>query len=419
MWRFLSDAGVTLASHAVSAIGNLAVQVFVARNLSLDDYGKYSILQAVVSLVEAIFVARSGEVALYTLGRVWANDGEDFVWWRKLLAKNDFRLNILIYLLTILLSWSASLLIKFDWKAMVLMALTIPLQIGYGVSKSVFVLAGHLKEQARLEMYMLFFFCIAAPVLTSIFGLIGLMFAIVAERAAKTILARRMSESLWPKLGQIRPYGLDRPPPSISLGAGNIHSVVRNTFLNAAQQGDIILVSIFRGEEAAGIYKVAKSIANLPIRAVNPLWYALRPKIVLCIKQRKFRRLKSMLNISSLIVFLFGCFMGWPVYLLIQRLILIMYGQKYEAAGGIALVLLVGTWVSGATFGWLSFACVMSSRKALGAIVYFLWCSGILIGGVFIGKNSGIEMALVVAVSMIVSSVFGWWCFAFRDVWEA
>jgi O-antigen/teichoic acid export membrane protein len=418
MWRYISDAGIILISHFISAIGTFGIQIFLTQTLTLNEYGQYSILQATVSLIEGIFLARSGEVAMFVLGRAWATESGDFSILRRSLVGNDLRINLFIYLMVVIIGWLFGSVINLRFDLLVVLALTVPAQVGYGVSKSVFVLGGHLKKQAQFEVAMLLFYSLLAVMLSVYFGINGLIVAIVIERITKTVVARKMTDGLWPELKKVKIKSNYDSELLTQVRSGNVHAVIRNALMNAASQGDILLISILRGQEAAGLYKVGKSIAAIPIKAINPLWYALRPRIVSFIRAKMFRELRSTLNRASLAVFLLGILIAWPIFYRGEWLVGYLFGMRYVSAFEISLWLMIGTWVSGASLGWLSFACVMSRQKVLGSVINLIWFLGTLIGGFMFGSQSNVHMAIVTSASMVLSSLVGWWVFMRDSVWS-
>src|SRR5688572_13104550 len=97
MKRYLSDAALAASSQALGAFVTLGVQVASVRLLSPAEYGAYATAAAIVALVEGVFIARGGEVALASLGRHWSKDTTRARWYWRHLIRNDWKLNWIIF----------------------------------------------------------------------------------------------------------------------------------------------------------------------------------------------------------------------------------------------------------------------------------------------------------------------------------
>lgn len=417
MRRFLSDAAFTVTSQLVSAMGALVIQIYVARTVSLGDYGRYAVIQSFVLVVEAIFVARGGEVALQYIGQYWKVDMPRALWYRVRLGRLDARMNVFIYLLVVFVGYLLSARLNFRWDWLALLALSIPAQIGYGVWKSIFIVDGRLKNLAYLEIICSVLLVILTISFTTWLGIRGLLIAFVLGGAVKTLLTRSISQGYWPSgLVAVPPGEYDEMAMS-RFRSANIHSIVRNAFTTGASQGDLLLVNALRGPEAAGLYKAAKTIAAIPIRAVTPAWVALRPRIMASMRNHDVGRVRRLLILPGALLAGLGVIGALPLARYGEALVTFAFGDTYCAATSVALWLLLGTWVFGAVSGWLNFACVITSRKIAGSMIYFIWLAGIIVGGVLWGKESATAMGMVAAASMALAALAGWVYFMRADAW--
>lgn len=418
MIRFFSDAVFITASQFVSAIGTFIVQVYVVRTVQVSDYGQYAAIQALVSLVEAVFVARGGEVALQFIGQYWQVDMARALGYRSRLDYLEARLNFLIYFFVVMAGYSLSAVLNFRWGWLALLALTIPSQIGYGVSKGVFIVAGRLKSLAVLEMICTAVFVVLAITCTAWLGIQGLLIALVVNSVVKTALARWFSKDFWSAGLVAVASGYDDELNKSLFRSANIHSIVRNTFMNGASHGDVLLVSALRGPEAAGLYKAAKTIAAIPVRAVAPAWIALRPRIMASWRKHDVHRIRLLLILPGALLTAFGVIGIFPLVKCGEVLVTLAFGDSYRAATAVALWLLLGTWILGAVTGWLNFACAITTRKMAGSLIYLLWFVCMLAGGVVWGKNSATAMAIVATGSMSLTAFAGWACFMRVSAWS-
>lgn len=417
MRRFLSDAAFTAFSQLVSALAAFAIQVYVARAVSLADYGQYASIQAFVLLVEAIFIARGGEIALQYIGQNWKINMSRALWFSKRLCLLDARFNTLIYFVVIVLGYMLNTILNFNWEWLALLALTIPAQIGYGVFKSTFVVDGRFRQLAYLEII----YSIVLVVLVMLFvawnGILGFVLALALGAAIKTILARAYSQRYWPA-------GLKADPPegvmsynSELFWNANLHSILRNSLMNGASQGDLLILNAMQGPEVAALYKVAKTTAAIPVRVVTPVWVVLRSRIMSSMRRQDFARIRYMLVVAGTVLVAAGAAGAVPLNHFAQPLIALAFGEAYGAASSAALWLLLGTWIFGAVSGWLNFACVITSRKIVGSIIYFVWAVVVLVGGLFWGRESATNMAVVSALGMALASLIGWTYFMRKDAW--
>src|SRR5690606_20963219 len=102
---------------------------------------------AVASLGEAIFVARSGELALQTVGKNWvlaryAQARRDAT----RLLRLDLVLNGVLYAATVALALAVARFTELNAAYISALALMIPAQAGYGVYKSLFISTSKLKQ---------------------------------------------------------------------------------------------------------------------------------------------------------------------------------------------------------------------------------------------------------------------------------
>lgn len=417
MRRFFSDAAFTASSQLFSALSTLGIQIYVVRSVSLGEYGQYAAVQAYVSLIEAIFVARGGEVALQYLGKYWRLNNTYVLWYKHYLVRFDVRMNIAIYAATLLLGYFLGSMFSFKWEWIALLALNIPAQIGYGVWKSVFIVDSKLKQMAYFEIGCSIFLAVVALSASALMGIVGLILAMVLTTLFKTILARQITQRYWP--ANSHPAS---PPPQLNrddnlFRNANVHSVVRNTFMNGAAQGDVLLLNALRGPEAVALYKIAKMIAAIPVRAIAPAWVALRPRIIECMRSNNIKRLHRLLILPASILVVVGGLIAWPLAHYGDTLLALGFGEAYAATLSPALWLMLGTWMFGAISGWLNLACVISPHKTVGTMIYAIWFAGVLLGGLLWGKESATAMAMVAGLSMVIAALAGWGYFLRTDAW--
>ena len=417
MKTFLSDISVIALSQVISAVSILLIQIYVARTVPVAEYGMYASIQATVTLIEAVFVARGGEVALRYIGRHWSINMPLALWYRRKLIQLDVKANLLIYAAIVGSGYLLSFTLNFDPFFLAVLALTIPAQIGYGVWRATFIAAHRLKELAYIEIFYSVLVFLLATGLTSLFAIKGLICGLVIGALTKTLLTRNIAIRFWPKGLMLKEIDYGDSISSASFRQANGHSVFRNALMNGAAQGDIIILNALGGPQSAALYKVAKTIAAIPVRVTAPVWAAIRPRIMAAHRHGEFDLIRKLLVLPALIL----SFIGITAITFLENhltlIIVAMYGEPYQAAGPVVFWLLIGTWIFGAVTGWLNFVCVISNRKSAGSSIYMIWLLAILIGGLLWGDKSEINMAMVAAAGMTLSAIAGWLYFTRRSAW--
>lgn len=417
MKSFFSDISVSALSQVVFAISVLLIQIHVTRTVPVAEYGMYAATQAIVTLIEAVFIARGGEVALQYIGRHWNMNMPLALWYRTKLIRLDVKANLLIYAIIVGTGYLMSSTLSFDPLLLAVLALTIPAQIGYGVWKATLIADHRLKEAAQIEIIYSVLVLMLATGLTSMYGIKGLICGLVIGSFFKTLSTRYIALKYWPKDLLLKEPDDDDAIVKASFRQANGHSVFRNAVMNGATQGDIIILNALGGPQSAAVYKVAKTIAAIPVRVSAPVWAAIRPRIMAAQRHGEFDHLRKLLVLPALTLTLIGLTAITLLDSYLPSLIVALYGEQYQAAGPVVFWLLIGTWIFGAVTGWLSFVCVISNRKTAGSSIYMVWLIAILIGGLLWGSKSEINMAMVAAAGMTLSAIAGWLYFTRRSAW--
>ncbi len=417
MKRFLSDAAFTSVSQLFSAIAALIMQVYVARTVSVTDYGQFAAIQAFVLLVEAVFIARGGEVAMQFVGHNWKTDMPRALWFSKRLCMLDAKYNSIIYLLVVVFGFLLSSFLNFHWGWLAVLALTIPAQIGYGVFKSVFVADGRFRQLALLEIVCSIILIALTLFFVSWLGILGFIVAVVVGAAAKTLLAHQYSQGFWPKDLRVPEADMIVEETTPVFRASNAHSIFRNALMSGSSQGDILLLNALQGAEVAALYKAAKTVAAVPVRVVTPAWVVMRSRILSAMRQRNFQRIRQLLTVSGVFLVVCGVVCAIPLFFYASQIMGLVFGDAYRSASHAAVWLLLGTWMFGAVSGWLNFACVITSRKMAGTLIYFVWAFVVLVGGLMWGAESASNMAMVAALGMGLASLSGWIYFMRDQAW--
>jgi O-antigen/teichoic acid export membrane protein len=404
--RFVSDTFAVASAHGLGALAMLGVQVVLVRVLSLDGYGAFALAQAFVLLFEAVFVPRSGEIALQTIGQAWHQEPGRVQFLAKRLRREELQWNLAIWVILAATAYLLSAQLKIDIALAAGLALAIPLQAGYGVSKAVIVVAHRIKQQSLFEIciHAITLFAVGVGVIMA--GLPGAVAGYVAVAAIKTRIAHFWANRLITK---------DCPPDEASelvvrratFRRLSAIAVWRNGCQAAAQQGDLLIVGSALGNDAAAIYKAAKTIAAVPGRAIAPLWGALRPRLMKAVGTKDRPQMVRLIVWPGVLVLAATV----PIYFLIEFLAPLavrwIFTDSYATAAAPLVILGIGAWIFFGATGWLGFLAIISERKRATTLLFTLNASVILLFGTLLGRDA-MSMAAVVCGAQVITSAAAW-----------
>lgn len=407
---FVHDASWTFASHLGNAVLQLALQILVVRVAAPERFGAYAIVQSIVALVELAVLTRGGEVALQLLGAAWhQGDPRRAALIAERIRRRDVAFAMAAWGGLALAAWPLAAHYAFPAWWLPLLACTIPVQIGYALSKSLFIVTGRLREQARFELR----FAVAQALLGAVgvlaAGIPGLLVALVLAAGIKTAIAARATAGWLPRPGP--EADADRAAVGAEAwGSVERHAASRNLLLAASQQLDVLLLGLWRGPETVAIYKVAKTLAQLPARGAGPIWAAIRPRLMQAWIARDAPRVRRLVAGPALTFLLLGA-IGLPVMLAFAPgLLRLLYGEAYLAAA-VPFVLLLGAgWLTGAATAWFPFWIAVSGAQRSGTVAALCATLALLIGGWAWGDTPE-RMAAVVLASGVVFAGMAWGAF--------
>lgn len=411
MRRLLSDAAYTSASHVTAALMQLALQVYVVRSTSLAAFGSYATALAIAVTAETIFVTRSGELALQFVGRHWVarEPGLAFAAAQKIRAL-DWRINWTLWgaLVASVVLYPGGMTAT-RWYVVVL-GLTIPAQIGFGVSKSMFIATSRLKEQAVFEIGQSAVAVVVGVIGVATYGIAGLIVSQVVVALLKTLAAQAITRRWWPTAVR-NPDTVAKSRAVVDQHAWSrfgLHAVVRNAFMYGTSQVDVLLLAAARGSETVAIYKVAKTVAALPTRAAGAAWGALRPRLLRTWQAGEAKRSLALIGWPSLLMTVGMAIAAVPAGYLADDVLRVLYGPFYTSGSVALLVLLVGNWLFGAATAWFNFWVIISEERGAGTVTYAILFLLTLGGGWTFGTRSPVAMAVAVSVAMVVTSAACW-----------
>ncbi len=401
-WAGLSHVGVSLLQ--------LAVQVVAARSLGAALYGVYGAATAVASTLEVVFVTRSSELALQLIGPAWVRAERGFGY---AIAQRVVQRDVLYYAavfgVTALASPWLGRALQVPAALLVLMVASVPTQVGYGVAKGMFIMTGRVREQARLEMAFAVLQATGCLVGLATAGITGLVAGQVLASLGKSIIAWRMVRPWW-EGGRPTEEDVQRAA-SENWREAELHSMLRNVLQYGASQLDVLVLAGTGTPAAVGVYKVARTLAGLPVRAAGPIWAAIRPRL-LHAWHRGDRRAVRRWVVFPAAMLLAGGMLALP---LIHRFgpaaVTRMYGAAFADAVPVLEVLVLGTWLFGGATAWFPFWVILAARRLTGSLTFGLLFLLTLGGAILFGHRSATAMAWAVALASLVTAVVAWTAF--------
>lgn len=394
--------GYVTFSHFISSVVIFIVQVFLARTLKLTEFGVLAIIQACANLIEGLVISRASDVAMHLIGSNWNKNHSKAIGYIRILAKTEYIWNFSFYFLLLIVAYPLASYLNINYLYFVIIGLSIPAQSGYGVSKSIFVIDGKLKQLALFEISYNIFFLILVLVSVKLYGILGFLWAVVFSAFFKTVVSKLISEKYCSNLF------LDSSDRLKVESFHSSYSIFRSFFTNISTQLDVILLGSIASHESVAIYKVAKSMANIPLKFASPFWSVIRPDILDAMRSSDFYKLKKLIfkpaKFFAILLFPSLIFL----YAVSDYLILKLFGPDYLSSFIPFLILFVGTWIGSAVTGWFGFVAVISESRKTVAMIIFI-SSTLLLISIYFSKGNLILLTSLTSLSVILVSSFIWW----------
>ena len=179
------------------------------------------------------------------------------------------------------------------------------------------------------------------------------------------------------------------------------------TILTIINRGDVILLGTLAGASEVAFYTVARRLADVLLRVVDPIATSIYPQLSTLVSEKKYSEVKTMLlKISSIITIPAFIFLV-VMYFSNQWLIVTFFGADYSKASMPFLVLSINT-VLNAVFFWNR-----SLIQSLGMVKYrfFIYLFGAVICGPLayllipsLG-SFGLAIAMLSCTSIIICAI--------------
>ena len=362
---------VSLLTYS-SILITFLTNVIIVRMLDSGNFGTYAFLIAIISIVEAPLIARGGELYLKNIGELWNNG------YRKMavdrtqdLIKNEKRLYLLVFFLYVVFGIILSVTKDVDPILVSMLALSIPFQTGYSVYKGFIVMTDKPIKLTILEVGFSVTFFTLSILGVYFFKLYGAVVAVSMCAFIKTIVFRWVYRSL---LSNEDVLDLDEKkislPLEVKVDKRSFHSILRNFAHNGIVQLDLIILGILQSAEMVALYKVAKSLAGLPLKISTPIWKVLYPKLVLSVNTRnskeKIRVIQRGIILSSLFLAIVSVF----CFVFGREIIVLLYGQDYIGSFQLFIILTLGYGVFYSVNGWFKIWAALLDNMIIGTVYY-------------------------------------------------
>ncbi len=407
MRRLVSDVSLTALSQVTAMLSLIAIQVFLARSVSIEEFGRLAAALALVQLVEAALVARGTEAALQLLGQHFAGGDGVLKAVSRQLIRYEFIISGVGYLAFAGLALVFAPYFKADGILVAVLAVSILLQVNYGMRKSLFVLHHRIRRQAIFEITFAMLQVLVTAPLIWFFGAWGLVTGVVGSAALKNCLVHLWTDQLWlgPRLAPSVPLG---PAVKHTILISSFHSVTRNILASGAANADVLLLAAIGRPESVALYRVAKSLATVPVKAATPLWVVLRPQLLSALTSNNYDKFCALIVKAACFFAAASVLALIATALLGGTLLVRLYGAPYFAALPALISLVVGACALGAVTGWLLFTATIAARKTISTSIFALQLILICAAGWLFGTSES-GMALVVAGCNITVAVVAWW----------
>ena len=174
----------------------------------------------------------------------------------------------------------------------------------------------------------------------------ALLVVLGAYLLGKAILGLGLIAVAWSQVGRVLGPGWRRADiRSLSsvreMMRFGLTSNLSATAILVFRESEVLWVGLFLSNEAAGLYKVAYTIAGLLSVPADPLILSVYPETNRLVVQRAWVRLKAFLRSVTTLAFVYNIVIGL-VFVVFGRLVLAVFGDQYVAAYPAMLALLAG-----------------------------------------------------------------------------
>jgi O-antigen/teichoic acid export membrane protein len=376
-------------------------QVIIVRMLDISSYGVYAVIAAVISIIEGPLITRGGELALREAGRKWNDDryGEA-VSVINYINRNETSIFWMVYITIVIASFIFSEMI-FDTDPIYLsiLALSIPVQVGYGAYKNFLTITNNIRLQSYTEVLFASFTMLSVVIGILLYGLSGLLAALVLSALVKTRVSKYFYVKTLAGFGVVSDSGQSEGVIQEDFRKRSTSSMFRVLLQNGIMQVDIIILGLFQKPEVVAIYKVGKTLAGLPTKVSIPVWKYLHPAMVKAVNLRDVHLTRKTVFKGSAIVASLFALIYVAALLFGEDVVRFLYGENYTQSTTIFMILLLGYGAFYAVNGWFKTWVALIDNFYIGSAYFLCVLVGVVI--VSLAFNDDIEK-LSTAISMVL-----------------
>ena len=174
----------------------------------------------------------------------------------------------------------------------------------------------------------------------------ALLLVLAAYLLGKAILGLGLFAAAWSELDRLLGRGWQRADVSTLPSARELFRFALSSNLSATailvfRESELLWVGLFLNTEAAGLYKVAYTIAGLLSVPADPLILSVYPEANRLVVQKAWQRLRDFLRNVTTLAFLYNTVIALG-FLVFGRWALAVFGEQYTVAFPAMMALLVG-----------------------------------------------------------------------------
>lgn len=382
----------------------VGAQIIAVRYTIPEDYGLYAFTFAVYVVLETLITSSLSDVSTHRISAAIVKGNETK-------AKEQFVEQFVLEARTLWISGAifccfATLFLCFGQHSFnagyfMLLSLSLPFSVGYSSAKSILIASNKIQLQAKFEIFSSALIILTALICTLNFGIWG----VVMANPLYTLLKTASAYFVINKYTNFS-YNFHLVKAVFTKNQLNTslrftsQSLVRNGLYNLANQLDMILVGIYQTPANVAFYKVAKTLASIPSRAILPIWSALRGRIVEAFHRQDHQRLARLILTPIGWMLLLSAGMGVVSYFLLPHLIRLFYTAQYLPAFLPALIIMLGYSMFQITMGWFNIWVVISGKPYYSSLISLLIISVMVIFSALYGHISTVHFALVYSISL-------------------
>ena len=344
----LKNTGYLFSSNTLAMLLGMLQSIFAARLLGVTGFGIIGTVTVFASTINRLFSFRMGDLTVKYLGEfVTRGEKEKAGALVKVGALTEAGTSLLAFAVLVVLAPLAARFFAKDpdtQRWFIIYGISILGLCVSEVSLGVLQVFNRFRGQAAINLAQSIL--TAVLIFAAFFMKAGLGMVVMAYLLGKLVLGlgpavlalRTLHTELGPGWWRADTQTL---PPWRELTAFGLNTNFSATLNLFVRDTEVLWISFFLTPAAAGYYKVALAVINLILMPINPFISTTFPEIAKATAAKTWDALKRLLRRITLIstVWTLGVTLGLALF---GRWVLLLYGQEYQPAFPVLMVLLVG-----------------------------------------------------------------------------